>query len=135
MAEQTEPQTRFPDVLDLWRQWLTETERQWNAFFNNMMGTDTYSQGLGQFMEGYTTFQSLVAQNIERYFSLFNLPTRNDLVRIGEQLSGIEERLAAIEERLENAAASGNGAIPASPRSNPKRTRRPPSLPTDGAGA
>jgi len=58
-----------PDVGQLWRNWLTETERQWNAFFNDVMGTDSFGRFLGGYMEIYGTFQRLVAQNLERSLS------------------------------------------------------------------
>ncbi|TEU00916.1 MAG: hypothetical protein E3J29_01430 [Dehalococcoidia bacterium] len=54
------------DAGQLWRNWLTETERQWNAFFNDVMGTDSFGRFLGGYMEIYGTFQRLVAQNLER---------------------------------------------------------------------
>jgi hypothetical protein len=44
-----------PDITQLWRNWLTDTEHQWNAFFNDVMGTDSFGRFLGGYMEIYGT--------------------------------------------------------------------------------
>ena len=85
------------DVGQLWRSWLTETERQWNSFFNEVMGTDSFGRFLGGYMEIYSTFQRLVAQNMERSLSTLNVPSRSDIIELSERLSGVEERLGSIE--------------------------------------
>lgn len=118
-----------PDVGHLWRNWLTETERQWNVFFNDVMGTDSFGRFLGGYMEMYGTLQRLVAHNMERSLSTLNVPTRSDIVDLSERLSSVEERLASIESSLRALAeAVGHPARPAAVTElRPRRTRRPPS--------
>lgn len=118
-----------PDVGHLWRSWLTETERQWNAFFNDVMGTDSFGRFLGGYMEMYGTLQRLVAHNMERSLSTLNVPTRSDIVDLSERLSSVEQRLASIESSLRALAeAVGHPARPAAVTElRPRRTRRPPS--------
>src|SRR3970282_2826645 len=86
-----------PDVGQLWRSWLTDTERQWNAFFNDVMGTDSFGRFLGGYMDIYSTFQRLVAQNMERSLSTLNAPSRRDILDLSELLSTLQERLSSIE--------------------------------------
>ena len=103
-----------PDVGQLWRNWLTDTERQWNGFFNDVMGTDSFGRFMGGYMEIYSTFQRLAAQNMERSLSTLNVPSRSDMVELSERLSGVEERLASIESSLNALAeAVGHPARPA----------------------
>jgi len=45
------------DVAQTWRSWLTETERQWNSFFNGVMGTDSFGRLMGSYLEGYSMLQ------------------------------------------------------------------------------
>jgi len=117
-----------PDVAQLWRSWLTETERQWNTFFNDVMGTDSFGRLLGGYMEMYGTFQRLVAHNMERSLSTLNVPTRSDIVDLSERLSSVEERLTSIESSLRALAeAVGHPTQPAPvTQLRPRRTRRPP---------
>ncbi len=122
-----------PDVGQLWRTWLTETERQWNTFFNDVMGTDSFGRFLGGYMDIYSTFQRLVAQNMERSLSTLNVPSRSDIVELSERLSGVEERLAAIESSINTLAeAVGHPSEPAAvTQLRPRRTRRPRAQPAE----
>ena len=47
MAEQQ--RNTGSDPFSSWREWLNESERQWNNFLNGVMGTDQFGQFLGQF--------------------------------------------------------------------------------------
>ncbi len=122
-----------PDVGQLWRNWLVDTERQWNAFLNDVMGTDSFGRFLGGYMEIYSTFQRLVAQNMERSLSTLNVPSRSDIVELSERLGGVEERLAAIESNLRALAeAVGHPSqLAAVTQLRPRRSRRPRNQPAE----
>ena len=120
---------RPPDLMEFWRQWLTESERQFNAFFNTAMNTDAFSRTTGSYMEVYAGFQRLLAEGMQRYLSLINMPSRSDVIGLGETLRTIEGRLARIEETLEIAAEVGGAARGPAPVREPARTRRPPEAP------
>ena len=122
-----------PDVGQLWRTWLTEAERQWNTFFNDVMSTDAFGRFLGGYMDIYSTFQRLVAENMERSLSTLNVPSRSDIVELSERLSGVEERLAAIESSINGLAeAVGHPSEPAAvTQLRPRRTRRPRAQPAE----
>ncbi len=122
-----------PDVGQLWRNWLVDTERQWNAFFNDVMGTDSFGRFLGGYTEVYSMFQRLVAQNMERSLSTLNVPSRSDILELSERLGGVEERLAAIESNLRALAeAVGHPSQPAAvTQLRPRRTRRPRNQPAE----
>ncbi len=114
------------DVMELWRNWLTETERQWNSFFNQVLGTDAASRVAGNYMEAYSVIQRALNQGMERYLNTFNLPTHSDIVELGERLHNIEERLTSLETNLSNlVAASGISPSAAVTQLRPARTRRP----------
>ncbi len=122
-----------PDVGQLWRNWLVETERQWNAFFNDVMGTDSFGRLVGGYTEVYSTFQRLVAQNMERSLSTLNVPSRSDIVELSERLSRVDERLASIESSISALAeAVGHPSQPAPvTQLRPRRTRRPRNQPAE----
>ena len=119
-------ETSRAEVAELWRNWLTETERQWNGFFNQVMGTDSFGRVAGNYMEGFSALQRALNQGMERYLNTFNLPTHSDVVEIGERLHNIEERLAALEANLHTIASAAGVTIGASvTQLRPRRTRRP----------
>ena len=123
-----------PDVGQLWRNWLVDTERQWNSFLNDVMGTDSFGRFLGGYTEVYSMFQRLVAQNMERSLSTLNVPSRSDILELSERLGGVEERLAAIESNLRALAEAvvGHPTQPAAvTQLRPRRTRRPRNQPAE----
>lgn len=116
--------TAQTDPFEMWREWVANSERQWNAFLNNAMSTDEFSQSMGRFMDVYLNLQKNMNDVMGRYFSAINLPTRADMLALGERLGGIEDRLSRIETALAKLSDSAGRASAASaPR--PPRTKRP----------
>ena len=115
------------DIADLsaaWREWATRSERQWNEFFNQLMGTEEFSQSLGRNLDVFLHFQKTMNEAMGSWFMTMNVPTRTDILALGDRLLAIENRLAALEARLSDmeGAASPDGEA-ARPR--PRRTKRP----------
>ncbi len=119
-----------PDMVQLWRDWLTQTERQFNALFGDMTGSDAFSRGMGTNMEGYLAFQKMLADGMERYLNFMNMPSRSDVIGLGETLRAMETRLANIEEMFRIAAETDSGRDDReAAASEPRRTRRPAGMP------
>jgi hypothetical protein len=123
------------DVMQTWRSWLQESERQWNSFFNDVTGTDSFGRFLSTYLEAYSGVQRNLNQGMERYLNTFNLPTHSDVVEIGDRLRGIEERLTSLEALTREVASSvgARGEAAEVTKLRPRRTRRPPSKNSDGA--
>ena len=125
MADQT------PDPFAMWREWVSQSERQWNTFLNQAMGSESYSQSVGRFMEFYVAAQKQLGESMGRYLTALNLPTRADLLGLADRLAAIETRLSHIEAALARDGA-GDDAVPTT---RPPRTRRPPAPSADATGA
>src|SRR5262245_37685007 len=125
-------QTSAPDPFAMWREWVSQSERQWNTFLNQAMGSESYSQSVGRFMEFYVAAQKQLGESMGRYLTALNLPTRADLLGLGDRLAAIETRLARLEAVLTRGSdgAAGDDAVPAA---RPPRTRRPPAPSADAA--
>jgi hypothetical protein len=119
----TEPQR---ELVDLWREWLTLSERQMNEFLGQAMSTDTASRSMGSFVEMYALFQRNIGQAMERYLATMNIPSRTDIIALGEKLGSIEERLLHIEQTLLIAAESVDDRTPTDRAAEPSRTRQSP---------
>lgn len=122
MASEKPGKQSSPDPLQLWRDWLDQSERQWNAALNELMGSEPFSQASGKMMEALLGLQTSMNQASQRYFSAINLPTRTDLLALAERLSGIEARLGEIEAALHTLAGPARSGAPAPPK--PKRTKK-----------
>lgn len=125
MPDQTEQPT--PDVMQAWREWLTQSERQFNALFSDAMNQEPFARGMNNYVEMTASFQRLIAESMQRYLSFINMPSRSDVTDLGETLRAIEERLSRIEEMLQIAAEAVDSMDRTEPaRPEPFRTRRPP---------
>ena len=119
------------DPFEMWREWMTTSERQWNGFLNNAMATDQFTQSMGQFMDVYLNMQKSMNEVMGRYLSSINLPTRNDILALGERLSVIEDGLGKIESSLAAlratgpAKAAGTTSPDATAAPRPPRTKKP----------
>jgi polyhydroxyalkanoic acid synthase PhaR subunit len=122
VADQKNPAV---DPFAAWRDWLDQTERQLNSYFNQVMGTEQYARFLGQFNDLSLSMQKNMGEALGRYFASLNLPTRDDLTAMGQRLNAIEQRVAAMERSNPSVIGSGAASATATPR--PPRTRKPPS--------
>lgn len=113
------------DPFAMWRDWVSQSERQWNSFLNNAMSTDEFSQSMGRMMDVYLGMQKNMNETMGRYFSALNIPSRNDILGLADRLGGIEDRLTSIESALSGmkAGKATTSEAPAGPR--PPRTRKP----------
>lgn len=120
--------TATADPFEMWRDWVANSERQWNSFLNNAMAADEFSQAMGRMMDVYLNMQKNMNEVMGRYLQVINVPTRNDVMAIGERLSQIEDRLNQIEgalARMSVPSASGTAAPRATAVPRPPRTKKP----------
>ena len=117
-------ETTPPDISAVWRDWATQSERQWNEFFNEMMGTDEFSQSLGRNLDVFLHFQKTMSEAMGPYLTALNVPTRTDVLTLGDRLHAIENRLAAIEANLSVLQASLAKGASDQPSPKPARTKR-----------
>ena len=120
-----DPASPIPDPMAAWRAFVTQSEQQWNAFLNQAMGSDQYSQTLGRMMEMYAGMQKTMADQMAKYLGALNMPTRSDVMTLGDRLAMIEDRLAGIERML--ARVDGLVQSGGSQPGRPPRTKQPPS--------
>ena len=67
---------------------------------------------------------------MERYLNLMNMPSRNDVIGLGETLRAMETRLANIEEMFRIAVETDSGREDRA-AAEPARTRRPAGMPAE----
>jgi hypothetical protein len=73
----------------------------------------------------------MIADQLERYYTAFNIPTHGDLVALGERLKAIEDTLARIEMAMVPVDAVSRATV----RPKPARTKRPPTAAATPNGA
>lgn len=112
------------DPMKMWRDLVSQWEKGSNEFANQAMASDPFRQGMHSGMNASLAVQKALGEMMARYLSTLNLPRRDDLQAMGNQLQQIEVHLARIARLMEaeRGAARPAGAVVA----RPARTRRPP---------
>jgi hypothetical protein len=116
---------RPADPGERFRELVTEWERSFDALANRFMGTDEFSRALNQLQNLQLSMQKAFSEVMGKQLAAMNLPSRDDIVRVGEAVHELENRLARVEQRLDE-IASATGVTPVR-RPGPPRTKRPPS--------
>jgi len=87
-------ETAAPDFSEAWREWATQSERQWNEFFNQMMGTEEFSQSLGRNLDVFLHFQKTMNEAMGSFFTAMNVPTRTDVLALGDRMLALAGTVA-----------------------------------------
>lgn len=113
-----------PDPPADFSELVTQWERNFNEFSNQMMGTAEFSRSMNQFQNVQMEMQRNFAEAMAKQLANFNMPSRDDVVSLGEHLTEIDQRLG----RIEKALAKTNVGLDASPakKKGPARTKKPP---------
>ena len=81
------------DPVASWREWMAQSESRLNVLFNEVMATDGYGRLMGGLTKILVSMQKTMTEGMERYFTALSLPTRSDVLDLGQRLSMIETRL------------------------------------------
>ena len=124
------------DPMAIWRDLVSQWEKGTNEFANQAMASDPFKQGMHGGMNASLQAQKAVGELIARFLTVLKLPTRDDILSLGEQLQRIDDHLGRIARLLD---AGGGKAAPhataAAGAAKPRRTRQPPRPPGAPAAA
>ena len=123
------------DPFEFWRQVYEANERAWNASLERAMGTPAFAEAQGKLLETFLAAQKTARDNMRTYLETINVPTREDIARLGEMIAGLEEKIDQLDDRLEaglerfeaaldrDTVRSGAEARPAGGNDGPARSR------------
>lgn len=113
------------DPVQLWHSMLAEMEKGFNAMATQVMGSEQFSKTAHQLTGATVGAQKTMGDMMEKYLVGMNMPSRSQMVSMGDRLQAIESQLNEIKAVLYRAypdAMSSDGAgVP-----RPPRTKQPP---------
>ena len=118
------------DPVQMWHNFLGDMEKKFNTFSNQAMGSEEFSRAMNQVTGASAGAKKAFGDCMERYLAAMNLPSRSEMIDLGERLNTIESRLNEIMSLLQRVHADVASSEGGTPR--PPRTKRPPSQ-TGGA--
>lgn len=107
------------------QQFITDWERRIDGVANRVMGTDEFSRGMNTVQSLQLGMQRAFLEAMATHLNNLNMPSRDDVIAMGETLRTLDRRVAHIEQMLEAQAGGGEGT--GLVRRGPPRTKRPPS--------
>lgn len=106
--------------------WFRDMVTQWETMTNQFGGEMSKSPEFSKAMHGMNTTQlamrQAMSETMEKALAAANMPSRAEIVEIGERLSRIEDSLRRIEA---TGLSGGNGGGATPERIKPKRTKKP----------
>lgn len=120
------------DPMRLWREWFVNSEKAWSQALTDLMGDERFSKGMGRYMQEALHTHRMFGESMAQYLANLNIPSRADILDLGDRLGQIEDTLAAIQvelrdqrKRLAQLMTTG-GTGPDEAFHKPARTRQPP---------
>ena len=121
-----------PDPAEAFRNLITEWERGFDAMANRLMGTEEFSRSMNQFQDLQLRMQKRFNEAMAEQLSHFNLPSREDILRLGENIRQLDKRLAKMEKQIKK--LSRKKKQKEGKAEGPPRTKLPPSARQEGSG-
>jgi polyhydroxyalkanoic acid synthase PhaR subunit len=97
----TQETSQNADVFGIWRELYDANEKAWTAALEQAMGTSEFGESSGRLLETMLAAQKSVRDNMRVYLETMNVPTREDIARLGELVVGLEEKSDQIADRLD----------------------------------
>ncbi len=112
--------SRATDPFETWRQLYDANERAWSTALGEAMGSPEFADSSGKMLETMLAAQKSVRDNMRTYLETMNVPTREDIARLGELVVGLEEKIDQLADRLDSIedavrAKPAKSATPAKP--------------------
>ena len=89
------------DAFAVWRQLYEANEKAWTDALEQAMETSEFGESSGRLLETMLAAQKSVRDNMRAYLETMNVPTREDIARLGELVVGLEEKTDQIADRLD----------------------------------
>lgn len=101
------------------RSLLTQWEQITNELGSQLTGNEHFGESMNRFHSMQMQVRQQMQETMGKTLQTYNLPSREDVIQLGERIAAIEDTLARIERRLDDTA-------PEKKSDRPARTRKPP---------
>ncbi len=98
------------DPFEMWRQLYETNERAWTQALDQAMNRPEFGASSGKMLETILAAQKAVRDNMRTFLETINVPTREDIARLGELVVGLEEKIDQVADRLDAIEDAVRGA-------------------------
>jgi polyhydroxyalkanoic acid synthase PhaR subunit len=101
-----------PDPFELWREMYDANERAWAKALEQTTSRPEFAEASSKMLENLLSGQRMLRDSMRTYLEAANMPTREDIARVGELIVNLEEKVDQLADRLDAIEA----ALHAKPR-------------------
>ena len=113
--------TPAPDPFEMWRKFYEANETAWTKAAQDTTSSEAFAEMHGRMLETFLAFQKGARDAMNTQLATLNLPSRDDLARLGELILGLEEKIDQLDDRV---AAMAGKQKPAASSARPKTATR-----------
>jgi hypothetical protein len=104
------------DPAKAWRDWFVQSERDWSEALTRLMQDENISRTVGQEITAGLHRQQMLTQGMAGNLAMMGMPTRDEVLALGERIGRLEDAVARVEAAMTRIASADT------PR--PARTRK-----------
>jgi polyhydroxyalkanoic acid synthase PhaR subunit len=98
-TDASQKQSSF-DPFELWRQVYESNEQAWSKAIRDMATTQDYAEAQGKVLESMLALQKMMRDGMSAQLNSLNVPTRDDVSRLGELVLSLEEKIDQIDDHF-----------------------------------
>lgn len=98
------------DPFELWRQFYEDNEQAWTRAMKDVFSTQGYAEAQGKMLETFLALQKTMRDGMSAQLNNLNVPTRDDVARLGELILGLEEKVDQLDEQIAGLEGKFHGA-------------------------
>ncbi len=121
------------DPFGVWSALGTRAERTLKQLADRGVASDGFAFGMNQALNASLWADRRVRTLQHRLLAALELPSRTELLALGEKMRSIEDRLLALSMQLAQLEAESSPKHPPPRLPSPPRTRKPPAAATSAA--
>ncbi len=121
----------FVEPMRMWRNWYQKSEQQWSEAITEIMADERLGKRFGKYFQEWLHAHHMFTEMVGQQLAALNLPSRNDLLNVGDRMGEVEDSLSALTAEIhqlkKQLAQSGRAGNSGSSAVAPvRRTRKPP---------
>jgi hypothetical protein len=90
------------DPIAAWRSFAEKNQEAFSKFWQQALSSTTSAQGIPRSAEISSNYRNLIKQAAKAYLDAADMPSRNDVIQLGEQLAVLHGRLEDLNENFED---------------------------------
>ncbi len=92
---------KLPNPSAVFWQQFGVMEESWGKVWDQILASPAYAQAMGSFMDLYLSNQQLVNTQLKKLMTELNLPTKQDLAVLAQQIGQLEVKVIEMQRSLD----------------------------------